>query len=180
MEPNWLQGLLRLQNLVVPIFPQQFLPNVFAKPLWKKKYYFNNNNKMKKRKNLSIFHLENDQFPTVCITFLTFLWYIYTNYYMSIFWHMLHLSCIGVKLTFHPKSHIVLSSRFRRFCFTLILHIFTVLFGNGSNFLPLNGYFLTLYMVFGLNHYTFCALHSFCSMQFFSWSMFLFYILALD
>ena len=122
MEPNWLQGLLRLQNLVVPIFPQQFLPNVFAKPLWKKKYYFNNNNKMKKRKNLSIFHLENDQFPTVCITFLTFLWYIYTNYYMSIFWHMLHLSCIGVKLTFHPKSHSVLSSRFTRFS----LHWFSI------------------------------------------------------
>ena len=168
MEREWLQGLLKVRNLVVPI-PQQFLPNVFAKPLWKKKYYFNNNNKMKKRKNLSIFHLENDQFPTVCITFLTFLWYIYTNYYMSIFWHKPHLSCIGVKLTFHPKSHIVLSSRFMRFCFELILHIFT-----------LHGYFLTLYMVFGQNHNIFCALHSFCSMQFFSWSMFLFYILALD
>ena len=166
MEPNWLQGLLRLQNLVVPIFPQQFLPNVFAKPLWKKKYYFNNNNKMKKRKNLSIFHLENDQFPTVCITFLTFLWYIYTNYYMSIFWHMLHLSCIGVKLTFHPKSHSVLSSRFTRFCFTLILHIFTVLFGNGSNFLLLNGYFLTLYMFFGLNHIHFVLYTSFVQCSF--------------
>ena len=176
MVPKWLQGLLRLQNLVAPIFPQQFLPNVFAKPLWKKKYF---NNKMKKRKNLSIFHLENDQFPTVCITFLTFLWYIYTNYYMSIFWHMLHLSCIGVKLTFHiPNQILYLVLDLRGFA----IHWFSIFSQCNLEMLiilALHGNFLTLYGFWSKSQYIF-TLHSFYSMQFFSWSMFLFYILALD